>query len=82
MAVNQPDNIATNHPKTVWEGYRKLVNGVYVDYDDIADVQATVKPEFIKNKTYRIAGVDMFTPDGEQFIGPSFQNMSEFFQIV
>lgn len=83
MATNQPDNINPYHPKPMQETYRKFVNGSYVDYASTDEVISLVPQiEFRKNKSFRVNGIDLFTPDGTNFIQAGIQNMSEFFQIV
>lgn len=82
MAIKEPDNSNPFHPKPVVETERKFVNGSYVDYDDIDDVKNIVPIQFRINKRFWVNGVELFSPDGENFISPGFQNMSEFFQIV
>lgn len=84
MAQQQSDNIIPYHPKPVIEGYLKYlpITDTYADYADTADVIASVPIEFRVNKTFRIAGVDMFTSDGTNFFSPNIRNMSDFFQVL
>ena len=82
MATKQPDNINPFYPKPVVETERKFVNGSYIDYEDVDEVKSKVPIQFRTNKRFWVNGSELYTPDGENFISPGIQNMSEFFQIL
>ena len=82
MAVKNPDNINPFHPKPMVETEKKFVNGSYIDYVDVDEVKSDLPIQFRKNKRFWVNGIELYTPDGENFISQGIQNMSEFFQIV
>lgn len=57
MSQTRSDNRAEKHGKPVQDGERKLVNGVFVDYDDLNEV-FTLNPTVTwrANKYYWVAG--------------------------